>query len=115
MIYIDKIFENDSINVVYGTNNKYAKYMAVSIKSLIEHTSENKNYDIIIFETDVDEELKKSIMSMAEDHENISIRFLNTETIYNDYDTEKLFCHIYFSKEMYLRLTKCFRRYQFNY
>ena len=104
MIYVDKIFDNNSVNVVYATNDNYAKYMTVSIKSLIEHTSDNKNYDIIILETDIKNDLKNAIQSMADDYKNISIRILNTEPIYNNEDTKNFFCHLYYSKEMYLRL-----------
>lgn len=103
MIKIEKVFDN-AIPIVYGTNNKYAKYMCVSIQSLVEHCSSDKNYDIIIFETDVDNELQEQIKSIAKDKDNISIRFVNVASIYDQYDSEKLFCHIYFSKEMYLRL-----------
>lgn len=104
MLTIEKAFENESVNIVFGTNDKYARYMAVAMQSLIEHCSENHNYDIIVFETDVNDELKSKIISMADGHDNISIRFLNVSSIYDNYDTEKLFCHLYFSKEMYLRL-----------
>lgn len=104
MITIDKIFENNTTTIVYATNNKYAKYMAVSIQSAILNMSSNQNYDIIIFETDVNQELKNIIESMSDDYNNVSIRFINTASIYNKEDSKKLFCHIYFSKEMYLRL-----------
>ncbi|MBD5402685.1 glycosyltransferase family 8 protein [bacterium] len=104
MINIDKIFKSNSVNIVYTTNDNYAKYMAVSVKSLIEHTSDNKNYDIIILETDIKNDLKNAIQSMADDYKNISIRFVNTESVFNSEDEKKLFCHLYYSKEVYLRL-----------
>lgn len=101
---IDKIFEGNSVNVVFTTNNKYAKYMTVAIRSLIEQCSDNRNYDIIIFETDVEKELQNIIESMADDYNNISIRFLNVNSIFEEHKNENFFCHIYLSKEMYLRL-----------
>lgn len=104
MVYIDKIFDENSVNVVLTTNNKYAKYMAVAIKSLIEHACEARNYDIIVFETDVQTELKEDIKKMADGYKNISIRFLNVNSVFEEYNSERFFCHIYLSKEMYLRL-----------
>lgn len=101
---IDKIFENDSVNVVFATNNKYAKYMVVAIQSLINHANDNRNYDIIVFETDIEASLKNTIENLGTDKPNISVRCLNVASIYDEYDRDKLFCHIYFSKEMYLRL-----------
>lgn len=104
MVKIDKIFEKDSINIVFGTNNNYAKYLTVALNSLIEKTSANRFYDIIILETDVKENLKQLIKSLAENKANISIRFVNTEEIFKSLESKNLFCHIYFTKEMYLRL-----------
>lgn len=104
MIKINKAYEKDSINIVFGTNNKYAKYLTVALQSLIENTSKTRLYDIIILETDVTDDSKKIIESLVDNYENISIRFVNTNSIYEELNQEKLFCHIYFSKEMYLRL-----------
>lgn len=104
MMYINKFFEQNSVNIVFASNNKYAKYMTVAIKSLIEHTSNDTNYDIIILETGIEEQLKNNIESMADEHNNISIRFLNVETIFKQENSEKFYCHIYLTKEMYLRL-----------
>lgn len=104
MLQIDKKFNNDSINVVFGTNNKYAKYLTVAIQSLVENAADDRNYDIIVFETDVVDEMKETIQSIAKDKENISIRFLNVNPFFESFDSDKLFCHLYFTKEMYLRI-----------
>ena len=100
---IDKVFEN-SVNIVYATNNKYAKYMIVSLQSLIENSSNDRFYDVIVFSNDISESLQTSIKNLAIGYENFSIRILDVTTIYEDYNPENLFCHIYFSKDMYLRL-----------
>ncbi len=92
-----------TVNIVFGTNNKYAPYLTVALKSLIDNTSAERKYKIYIFESDIDDNLKSAILSMINNIENISIEFINTDAIYNGYDTEKLFCHLHFSKEMYLR------------
>lgn len=102
MISIDKKFEGNSINVVFAADNKYAYYMAVALQSLIEHANDEKNYDIIIFGTEINAELQNQISGMQKP--NISIRFVDSKDIFSGFDTEKLFCHLYFSKEMYLRL-----------
>ena len=49
---IKKIYP-DSVNVVIATNNNYAPYTVVALTSLIAHTSDKNNYDIIVLETDV--------------------------------------------------------------
>ncbi len=104
MIKVNKIFKNNYVNIVFGTNNNYVKYLAVALNSLIENTSSDRFYDIIILETDVQDDLKQVIISLTDSKDNISIRFVNTEDIYDSLESKNLFCHIYFTKEMYLRL-----------
>ncbi len=104
MVTVNRFFEKDSVNIVFGSNNKYAKYLGVALNALIENTSQDRLYDIIILETDIQDDIKQVILNLIANKNNISIRFINTKEIYESLDTEKLFCHIYFTKEMYLRL-----------
>lgn len=99
---IEKAFEENSINVVFSTNNKYAYYMIVALQSLITNASPDRKYDVIILETDIVQETKDIISEMQKD--NISIRFVNTESLFEKPENKDLFTHLYFSKEMYLRI-----------
>ena len=102
-IKIEKAFKQDSVNVVFATNDDYACYMAVALKSLLDNRDVEKLYDIIILEAGVTDANKEMIASMC-DSEKVSIRFVNSNDLYETIDTSKLFCHLHFSKEMYLRL-----------
>ncbi len=90
------------INVVYGCNNKYAKYLCVSIYSLIEHSNKDNDYNVIILETDISQELKDDILSLEKD--NVKINFISVADKFKEQANEKLFCYLYFTKEMYLRM-----------
>ena len=92
------------VNVVYAANNKYAQYLCVTLNSLIENTSENNHYNIYILETDISEENKNYIKQISDDKEHINVQFINTNEVFEKYGSEKLFCHLYFTKEMYLRI-----------
>ena len=102
-IKIEKAFKQESVNIVFATNDDYACYMAVALKSLLDNRDVEKLYDIIILESNVTNENMAMITSMC-DSEKVSIRFVNSDDIYETMDTSKLFCHLHFSKEMYLRL-----------
>ncbi len=93
---------NNSVNIVYATNNNYIAYLAVSLASLIDNTSPDRNYRVIILETDVSDDNKNKILSMQK--ENIDIDCVNTTSVLQNFNENKLFCHMHFSKEMYLRL-----------
>ncbi len=102
-IKIERAFSQDSVNVVFATNDDYACYMAVALKSLLDNRDVEKLYDIIILEANVTNVNKEAIASMN-NSEKVSIRFINSNELYESIDTSKLFCHLHFSKEMYLRL-----------
>ena len=102
-IEIEKAFKQESVNIVFATNDDYACYVAVALKSLLDNRDVEKLYDIIILESNVTNENMAMITSMC-DSEKVSIRFVNSDDIYETMDTSKLFCHLHFSKEMYLRL-----------
>lgn len=99
---IKRKFEDNSVNVVFSSNNKYAYYLIVALHSLLMHVSAEKKYDIIILETDIEPELKNLISGMQK--ENVSIRLVNTEIIFNEIEIKNLFCHLHYTKEMYLRI-----------
>ena len=97
---IKKIYK-DSINIVFATNDNYTLILAVAIYSLIQHTSQDKNYDIIILETNLANENKKILADLAQNKENISIRFYNTQNIFNK---TNFFHRSYYTKDTYSRL-----------
>ena len=92
------------VNVVYAANNKYAQYLCVTLNSLIENASPDNHYNIYILETDISDENKDYIRQITSDKEYINIEFINTNEVFEKFGSEKLFCHLYFTKEMYLRI-----------
>ena len=87
-IKIERAFKQDSVNVVFATNDDYACYMAVALKSLLDNRDVEKLYDIIILEAGVTDANKEMIASMC-DSEKVSIRFVNSNELYETIDTSK--------------------------
>ncbi len=52
-------FEKNNIPVFYATDENYAPYLYVSIKSLISHISSEYNYDICILIENLSDRYKK--------------------------------------------------------
>ncbi len=95
---IKKIYP-DSVNVVIATNNNYAPYTVVALTSLIAHTSDKNNYDIIVLETDVSDEYKNILSTLKKD--NISVRTYNVNKFF---ERNEFWHYSYWSKETYSRL-----------
>lgn len=74
-------FEQNNVPVVIAANNLYAPYAGVFIQSLLDHSSVEKNYDIIIFQHDISKENKRLLKSLATGYINVSIRFYDPNPI----------------------------------
>ena len=74
-------FKENNIAVVFSSSDEFSPYLAVALKSLVNNSSIDKNYDIIILEKSIRETNKKRILDICDGYKNISIRFINTKSI----------------------------------
>ena len=74
IITLRPAFERNNVPVVLAFNNLYAPYGGVTIQSILDYASEENNYDIIIFESDVSEENKRLLKGLSTGHVNVSPR-----------------------------------------
>lgn len=86
-------FEQNNVPVILASNNRYAPYAGVFIQSLLDHASEENNYDIIIFQRDISEENKRLLKGLAAGRANISIRF---------YDPSPFLASFHYAEENHL-------------
>lgn len=73
-------FQENFTTIAMSSSNEYAPYLAVCLQSLIDNSSKEKNYDIVILEKDISEQNKKLISQLSK-ASNISIRFYNCKQI----------------------------------
>lgn len=74
-------FEINNVAVGLFSSNEYAPYCGILIKSIIENSTQNNNYDILVLERNINDYNKKCIYSLIENHSNISVRFINVSKI----------------------------------
>lgn len=101
---VDRAFKDNSVNVVFCAGNNYLKYTAVALMSLIENSDKNRNYDIVILETNNEENAKDLISDMVKDCKNFSVRFFNISEYFDKYRSENMVSHHYYSKEIFMRI-----------
>ena len=75
-------FAINNVPVVLAANNLYAPYAGVFIRSLLDHISEENNYDIIILERDISKENQRLLKSLAAGYTNVSIRFYDPSPLF---------------------------------
>lgn len=101
---IKPVFEGKNVlPIVFAFNNDYSRYFSVALQSLIENSNNDKNYDIIIFSSDIKERNIKMLLRMVPP--NFSLRFYNpTNYIRNTFQSFNLETKQYWSVEMYYRI-----------
>ncbi len=93
-------FKN-GISICFASDNNYAPYLAVTIKSLIENANENEFYEIYIIEDNIELESKNKILKMYNDR--IFIKFININKYINKELKERLFVDRHLSISTYYR------------
>jgi lipopolysaccharide biosynthesis glycosyltransferase len=73
---ISPSFENKQA-IVFCPDNNFVKYFGATLISLIENSSAEKNYDIIILDRDITDENKKRLLKCLPD--NFTLRFFNID------------------------------------
>lgn len=86
---IEPVFEKDYVPIVFSVSDDYCKYLSVTLQSVIEASSADKNYDIIVLETDISDENKKILKNQMPS--NFSIRFYNMISIEEKYNLKSWF------------------------
>lgn len=82
---IKPAFNDKNITVCFSSDNNYAPYLAVTIKSLIENSNKNNNYDILILEKEIKQYFKDKILLQISKYNNIKIRFINIKILINEH------------------------------
>lgn len=76
----------NNIPVVFTSSAFYAPYMGVTLQSLIDFSSIDYNYDILILNKEISEEDKEKCFSMIYGRNNFSIRFIEIDQALDMHD-----------------------------
>lgn len=100
----DKItpaFNKNNVPIVIATNDYYAPYISTLLLSIMQHSSDENNYDIIILSHDIKNTNVEILRNTLKNKENFSLRFTDPGVLLDGYD---LYTRGHFSVETYYRL-----------
>lgn len=100
-IQIKPAFAKNNVPVVFSSDDGYALYLGVCIKSLIVNSSPNYNYDIFILDGGISEYSKQRILDMQQ--KNVSIRFIEMKSFIQRYNLNIFKVHLQFTVATYYR------------
>jgi len=87
---ITPVFKNNYSTIGMSCSNEYAAYLAVCLKSLVQHSNPKHNYDILIFECSISGEYKEILKKYIE-QPNISLRFITIANQFKDIKIPKCY------------------------
>lgn len=94
-------FAENNIAIGLAANDYFVPYMATMLESILENSSENNNYDIIVLTGDMREVNKEIIRDMVKEKDNFAIRFIDPTYLIEGYT---FFVRGHFALETYYRL-----------
>lgn len=98
---IKPVFDNDTA-IVFCCDNIYAPYLFVCLESLKANSNNDNKYDIIIFYSDLSEDIKNDLVKYYKT-ENISLRFCDLTMEVDNIGKELFFTCAYLTISMYYR------------
>jgi lipopolysaccharide biosynthesis glycosyltransferase len=103
---IQPAFSWNNTPIVLSSDEGYALHAGVVVKSIIDSSSPEKNYDIIIFDGGISDISKRHVLSLADARENISLRFIDIDHFLRKFDSNifKLNVTAHFTKVTFYRL-----------
>lgn len=96
-----KFDDNNTARIVLSSSLYYAPYCSATVKSIIDTSSSEHNYDIVILHTELPKKTCDLFLKMIEGKDNFSIRFCNVKSVVKKFNLA--ICE-HFSLETYYRL-----------
>lgn len=96
-----KKIDEEAVPIVLSANDAFAPCMDIMVRSIVINASNNREYDIVILHSNINERNQELIKDSVRCHENIHIRFARVSSYF---DIDKLFVNQHLSVETYFRL-----------
>ena len=74
---VEPVFSERAVPIVFSANQNYVPYLAVVLQSVIECSTDEHNYDILVFHRDIEKDSQKILQGLTGKRKNISIRFFD--------------------------------------
>jgi hypothetical protein len=82
-------FGQNNVSIVFGSDDNYAMYLGVCLRSLIDNAGPNSNYDVWILDGGIAEQNRKILLDFVKNRKNFSLRFFDVGPLVEKY-REKL-------------------------
>ncbi len=101
-MHLKPAYAENNNAVVLSANEYYVPYLAKVLESIRANSNDDQNYDLIIMHRDISMGSQDRLKKQLEDHQNITLRFLDIRRYEKPF--KKLFLRGHFALETYFRL-----------
>ena len=101
-MHLKPAYAENNNAVVLSANEYYVPYLAAVLESIRANSNDDQNYDLIIMHRDISMGSQDRLKKQLEDHQNITLRFLDIRRYEKPF--KKLFLRGHFALETYFRL-----------
>lgn len=102
VVHLKPAYAENNNAVVLSANEYYVPYLAAVLESIRANSNDDQNYDLIIMHRDISMGSQDRLKKQLEDHQNITLRFLDIRRYEKPF--KKLFLRGHFALETYFRL-----------
>lgn len=78
---IEPAFSENNVPIILPSDNNYVPFLGITLQSILDHTSDKKNYDIFILASQITSVNQKRILSLIQGYNNVSLRFCDMDLI----------------------------------
>lgn len=99
-VVLHPAFSENNVPVVFAADDSYSPMFAAALQSLMDHSTSENNYDVVLIGTNISKDNKSKLLSMTQQKKNVLLRFYDPGILIQNYDL-KANAHI--TKETYYR------------
>lgn len=103
---ITPVFTQNFVPICFSANDKYVPLLSVTLESILDHSSPETNYDIVVLTTGISDENQFMLLSQIKNYPNFSLRFINVNAVVYGYDfyINSDITNTKYSSEIYFRI-----------
>lgn len=91
---LEPTYKTENIAIVFETSQLFVPYLSVALLSLLQYTSPQYNYDILILSCELQEHDEIALHNIIQGKDNITMRFLNPHLIAKKYIDKARFSYL---------------------
>lgn len=97
-------FEDNNVALIFNCDAEFYKYFSVTLESIIQNSTSNNNYDLIVLHTNISWQMQEVLLDEVNLLHNFSLRFVNVENYVKKYGINQLRVLNFLKVSAYYRL-----------